>query len=398
MIESLFAERVGSVPRSFIREILTVALRPEVISFAGGLPNSLLFPVEAIQSAMHAVMSESGAEVLQYSASEGDPALRQWISDRYLEKQGITVSPENILMTNGSQQGLDLLSKVLINKEDNIIIEAPAYLGAIQAFSVYQPCFRAVSLHEDGMDVSELEKVLDRYTPKLAYTVSNFQNPSGISYTENNKREVAQALQGRELLMIDDDPYGELRFSGRPTTPFWSLLPEQTVMLGSFSKVVAPGLRLGWVVAPNALIEKLLLVKQASDLHTSLFPQRVMHRYLSQHSLDQHVQSIIHHYGRQRDAMLDAIGQYFPDSVQVTHPDGGMFLWATLPMPLTAKAVFERAMQENVVFVPGDPFYIDAQDVRTMRLNFSCVETKEIYKGISCIGDVIYQLLEDKTS
>ena len=397
-MDQLFADRIQDVPRSFIREILNLALQDDIISFAGGLPNRLLFPVEEIREVTNQVLSESGAEVLQYGSSEGDIGLREWISRRYLEKQGLEIPVERILITSGSQQGLDLLGKVLINAGDPVLIESPGYLGAIQAFSVYRANFHPVEVNQQGMDIAQLKQTLQVCQPKLAYTVSNFQNPSGISYSEENKRAVASALKGQKTLLIDDDPYGELRFSGKPTTPFWTLLPKQTVMLGSFSKVVVPGLRLGWIVAPQSLIDKLLIAKQASDLHTSLLPQRMMHRYLTEYSLDQHIASIIEQYGRQRDAMLKAIERYFPNQISVTRPDGGMFLWATLPAPLTAKAVFDLAVKEGVVFVPGDPFYTSPHTVRTLRLNFSCVDEATIETGIRLLGGVIKRLLDDDTA
>ena len=393
-MDQLFADRIQDVPRSFIREILNLALQDDIISFAGGLPNRLLFPVDEIREVTHQILSESGAEVLQYGSSEGDIGLREWISRRYLDKQGLKIPVEQILITSGSQQGLDLLGKVLINAGDPVLIESPGYLGAIQAFSVYQANFHPVEVDQQGMDIEQLKQTLKTVQPKLAYTVSNFQNPSGISYSQENKRAVAEAIKHQKTLLIDDDPYGELRFSGKATTPFWELLPNQTVMLGSFSKVVVPGLRLGWIVAPQSLIDKLLIAKQASDLHTSLLPQRMMHHYLMAYSLDQHIASIIDQYGRQRDAMLSAIERYFPKQIKVTRPDGGMFLWASLPAPLTAKAVFDLAVKEGVVFVPGDPFYTSPHIVRTLRLNFSCVDEKTIETGIRRLGGVIKRLLD----
>jgi 2-aminoadipate transaminase len=394
-MDQLFADRIQDVPRSFIREILTVALRPDVISFAGGLPNRLLFPVDEIREVTNQVLLESAGEVLQYGASEGDLGLREWISKRYREKQGLDIAPERILITSGSQQGLDLLGKVLINEGDALVMESPGYLGAIQAFSVYQPDFQSVEVDEKGMDIGQLELALSKHSPKLVYTVSNFQNPSGISYPEDNKHAVAGALSGFKTLLIDDDPYGELRFLGRATTPFYTLLPGQTVILGSFSKVVVPGLRLGWMVAPSSLLSKLLVAKQATDLHTSLLPQRIMSTYLSRYSLDQHIATIIEHYGHQRDAMIAAIERYFPQEVGITHPDGGMFLWARLPEPLLAMEVFEKAVLENVVFVPGDPFYIDPKSVSTLRLNFSCVDEATIEEGIKRLGRVLHAMLPE---
>lgn len=394
LLSEFFAERIKHVPRSFIREILTIALQDDVISFAGGLPNPSLFPVKEIQQASADILAESGAKVLQYGASQGDINLRKWISQRYLEKQGLEIHADNILITSGSQQALDLIGKVLINEGDKIAIESPGYLGAIQAFSLFQPEFISLPINEQGLDISELEVVLNTHSPKLIYTVPNFQNPSGISHSESNKQAVAEQVKKHNTLIIDDDPYGELRFSGKPTTPYWQLLPDQTILLGSFSKIIAPGMRLGWVAAPKNIIDKLLIAKQASDLHTSLLTQGIIHQFLKTHSLDAHISTITDNYGKQCDAMLNAINQYFPDNVKTTKPEGGMFLWVTLPDPLTAKAVFEGALKEKVVFVPGDPFYINPININTLRLNYSCADEVTVDEGIKRIGKVIQALLD----
>ncbi len=262
-----FSDRIAAVPQSFIREILKVALDPSVISFAGGLPSRDLFPVEGIKNAASTVLEEHGQDVLQYSNTEGYLELRQFISDRYRNKQGLDIPVNNILITNGSQQGLDLLGKTLINEGDDIIIEEPGYLGAIQAFSVYRARFNPVPVSEDGLNVERLKGVMLSRKPKLLYTVPNFQNPSGISYSEENRRAVAEVLKDSSTILVQDDPYGDLRFAGVEKTSFKKLLPDHTVVLGSFSKIVVPSFRLGWIVAPDALMEKLVIAKQAADLH-----------------------------------------------------------------------------------------------------------------------------------
>ena len=250
MMEEMFAERIVNVPRSFIREILKVSLDAEIISFAGGLPNREFFPVAEIRAASNKVFDRCGRDMLQYSTTEGLLPLRRYIADRYLEKKGLKVDAEDILITNGSQQGLDLLGKALVNVGDAVIIEEPGYLGAIQSLSIFRPRFLPVPLTDEGLDIDRLKEVTAGREVKFMYAVPNFQNPSGITYAEGNRRQVAEVAADRGFFMVEDDPYGELRFSGSRQPSFYSLLPEQTILLGSFSKIVAPGLRLGWLVAP----------------------------------------------------------------------------------------------------------------------------------------------------
>jgi 2-aminoadipate transaminase len=393
-MQPIIADRLRDVPRSFIREILKVTLDNEVISFAGGLPNRAFFPVEALKEATMRVYDEQGADVLQYGNSEGLLPLREIIAARYKSSAGIEISPENILITNGSQQGLDLIAKTLLNEGDGLILEEPGYLGAIQAFSIYRPRFLPVPVGDEGMNTERLKEALGgKHSPRLIYTVPNFQNPSGISYSEENRREIARLLAASGTLLIEDNPYGELRFKGSPVSSFGTLLPKQTILLGSFSKVVTPGFRLGWIAAPPALTEKLLIAKQASDLHTTHFTQAIICRYLEENDLDSHVATISEAYGRQCRAMQACIARHFPAGVECTDPEGGMFLWARLPEKLAALDLFEAAAKEKVVFVPGDPFYIDRTRVNTMRLNFSCVDEEAIERGIAILGKTMKSLL-----
>lgn len=376
-----FSDRINDVPRSFIREILKVAVEDDIISFAGGLPNRDLFPVRQIRDAAVSVLDNDGGAVLQYSNSEGYLPLREWIANRY-RQQGLEIDPDNILITTGSQQGLDLLGKTLLNEGDPVAMEEPGYLGAIQAFAVYRARYHAVPVDHRGADVERLQQVVDHHQPKLFYTVPNFQNPSGISYSDENRRSVADCLQGSGTRLIEDDPYGELRFAGTPATPFKKLLPEQTVLLGSFSKIVAPSFRLGWLVAEGELMQKLLIAKQATDLHTPYITQRILYQYLSDHSIDEHIQLIRDHYGAQCQAMLHALSDTFGEACDFTRPQGGMFLWMTLPEHISSMDLFETAIQNKVAFVPGNPFYIDGRNCNTLRLNFSCSDAVEIREGV----------------
>lgn len=388
-----FSDRINDVPQSFIREILKVTLDPSIISFAGGLPNRSLFPVQQLKAASCKVFDEAGQESLQYANSEGYLPLRQYISTRYKEKQGLDIPVDNILVTTGSQQGLDLLGKTLLNDGDEVIMEEPGYLGAIQAFSVYRAAFCPVPVTEQGMVIEDLGSVLGQTRPKLLYSVPNFQNPAGISYTEANRQAVVDLVRQTSCLLIQDDPYADLRFSGTPRKTLWELLPDQTILLGSFSKTVAPSLRLGWLVAPPEIMEKLIIAKQASDLHTNYLSQRILHQYLADNELDDHVAIIAREYGQQKDAMVDAIHRYFPEQVHCTNPEGGMFLWVTLPQGFSSMRLFERAIARKVAFVPGTPFYVNREDANTLRLNFSCVDDETIDQGIRRLGQATAELL-----
>lgn len=392
-LQQLLSHRAADIAPSFIREILKVAQQPGVTSFAGGLPNEALFPLEAIRISSEEVLAQEGSEALQYGNTEGHTGLREWIAERYRRRFGFTIPVESILITNGSQQALDLLGKVLLNPGDELGMEQPGYLGAIQAFGFYQPRFLPLALNHDGIDVVALEQLLKAHQPKLLYTVPNFQNPSGISYSAENRNAIAALLQGKKTLIIEDDPYGELRYSGEPAPSFKQLLPDQTLLLGSFSKTVLPSFRLGWIVAPPWLIKKLIIAKQSSDLHTCGFTQRVLFRYLIGNDFDSHLNRLINHYGSNMNEMLQAIAQHFPSEVNYTRPEGRMFVWATLPQQLFAMSLFERAIDRQIAFVPGDPFMLDNRLSHSMRLNFTNSTHEQLTTGIARLSHLIMDLL-----
>jgi len=396
IMNELFSNRISNVSPSFIREILKIAVDPSIISFAGGLPNLDLFPVADLQKASNDLFNDAGAEILQYTSTEGYLPLRERIAADYKTK-GIEVDVDEILITNGSQQGLDLLGKALLNEGDNVLIEEPGYLGAIQAFEIYAANFIPVAVGEDGMDVESLKKAMVGANAKLMYTVPNFQNPSGISYTNENRKAVADVISAVNTLIIEDNPYGELRFSGEEKQSFKSLLPDQTVLLGSFSKVVVPSFRLGWIVAPKMLMDKLVIAKQAADLHTNYFCQRVLDRFLQDNDLNLHIQKIIDVYGHQKAVMESAIAKYFPKEVTYFDAEGGMFLWAKLPEGMSAMKLFDVAIKEKVAFVPGDPFYVTKRDLNTFRLNFSSADPAVIEEGMQRLGKVLHQFVADNT-
>jgi 2-aminoadipate transaminase len=392
-MDNIFSDRITDVPRSFIREILKVALDPSVISFAGGLPSRELFPVQELVDATNRVFKIYGSDIFQYSNSEGYLQLRQYIAERYKRKQ-LDIPAENILITNGSQQGLDLLGKVLLNDGDGVIIEEPGYLGAIQAFSLFKPRFSPVSVTENGMDLDQLKKVVFNGNNKIIYSVPNFSNPSGITYSEKNREEVSDILRGQGIFLAEDDPYGDLRFSGEPKSSFKKYLPDNTILLGSFSKTIVPGFRIGWIAAPDHIFEKLLIAKQAADLHTCHFTQYIVYQYLMGNDIDAHINKVIRTYGGQCKSMMESIGNYFPADIEYTRPEGGMFLWVTLPSNMAAIDLFNAAIKEKVIFVPGDPFYINKKRTNTLRLNFSCVDSATIKVGIKRLGDSIKQFQE----
>jgi len=393
-IESFFSDRISGVPRSFIREILKVTVDRSIISFAGGLPNRDLFPVDELKQASLKVFDTFGSDVLQYSNSEGFIGLREMIAKRYHEKKNLDIPTEDILITNGSQQGLDLLGKIFVNESDPVVIDEPAYLGAIQAFSIFRPRFYTVPLIKEGMDIKKFKSVMSSIKPRLIYTVPNFQNPSGISYSRKNRYEIADIIRGTSTLLIEDDPYGELRYTGQSLPSFKSIIPENTILLGSFSKTVVPGFRLGWIVASGEIMDKLIIAKQASDLHTSQFTQYIVYQYMKDNDLDIHIRKIREAYGVQLKVMAECIDQYFPDGVSRTNPQGGMFIWVEMPAKTSSRKLLDLAMKEKVIFVPGDQFYINRSDSNTMRLNFSCSDEDTIREGIKRLGGAIGQLLK----
>jgi 2-aminoadipate transaminase len=392
-MQEIFSDRMQDVPRSFIREILKVTMDKDIISFAGGLPNRMFFPVQELREATERVFTEHGTDCLQYSNSEGLPRLREIIAERYFREQGLEISPDNILITNGSQQALDLIAKVTINRGDQVVIEEPGYLGAIQALSLYRPHYLPVPVSSRGMDTARLAHIMSVSRPKMMYTVPNFQNPAGITYSEENRQRIAELVAERRLLLVEDDPYGALRFRGEAIPSFHHFLPDQTLLLGSFSKTVVPGFRLGWVAAPPGIMDKLLIAKQAADLHTCNFTQYVILKYLEHNDLINHIHRIISAYGNQCQAMLDAIEANFPPEVSCTRPDGGMFLWGTLPEKISALSLFDKAVARQVVFVPGEPFYTKPQATSTFRLNFSCVDKTMIEEGIARLAEATQDLL-----
>src|SRR5215469_17006770 len=391
--KSRYANRTLGVKSSAIRELLKVTQKPQIISFAGGLPAPDVFPVQRFEQACRKVLSEYGAMALQYGTTEGYQPLREMIAHN-LARYGIVANADNVLITSGSQQALDLIDKLLINRGDRILIDAPTYLGALQAFSVYGARYVPVEVDEDGLLTEQLESSL-RTGPKFMYVLPNFQNPAGVTLSEGRRQQLIVLADKYGIPIIEDDPYGKLRYEGEHIAPLVVLDRENVprdngftfgnvIYLSTFSKTLAPGIRLAWIVAPEDVISRLVLLKQAADLHTSTFNQYVAYEVASDGFLDQLVKLIRQVYRERRDAMLHALQEYFPYEVIWTRPKGGLFLWVTMPQGTDSDALLRSALAENVAFVPGDCFYANNGHVggRHMRLNFSHSQPEQIHEGI----------------
>jgi 2-aminoadipate transaminase len=391
--ESMFADRTERMHGSDIREILKVTAMPEVISLAGGLPAPEVFPVEEFRAAFDRVLCEQGKVALQYSASEGYRPLREFLAER-LGRFGSRCSADNILITNGSQQALDLIGKIFLNPGDRVLIEKPSYLGAIQAFDSYQASYVIVPMDEDGMITDDLDEILDRENVKLIYALPNFQNPSGRTMGLERRKELMKAAVRHNVPVIEDDPYGELRYEGRDLPSLQSMDTTNLVIgLGTFSKILAPGLRLAWMVLPEPVYDMFVLSKQPADLHTSTVAQMAIWEVCKDGFVDRHIETIKALYHERRDAMLDALEAHFPTKARWTKAEGGLFVWAELPDEIDTRELLAEAIQQKVAFVPGQSFHTDRTGRNTMRLNFSNVTPERLKLGIERLGRAIDQRL-----
>src|ERR1017187_8938972 len=403
-----YALRTRRISSSQIRELLKITQRPGMISFAGGLPAPEVFPIQRFEEACHKVLTQQAAVALQYGATEGYEPLRELIANN-MARYGIKAKVENVLITSGSQQALDLIGKLFINAGDRVLVEAPTYPGALQAFNVYGAEYFSVPVDDDGMRTSLVERSL-RSGPKFMYVLPNFQNPPGTTLSEGRRHELVLLADKYGIPIVEDDPYGQLRYEGQHLPPLVVLDRENlrrvhvysignVIYLSTFSKTLAPGLRLGWIVAPPEIIGKLAQLKQGADLHTSTFTQFVAYEVARDGFLDQHVKLIRQIYRERRDVMLEALREYFPPAVTWTHPQGGLFLWVTLPEGLDMKAIFNAALEQNVAFVPGDSFYANdgRQGSRHMRLNFSNAAPEQIREGIRRLAAAVKSQLAGTT-
>jgi len=401
--EHRYAKRLERMGSSAIRELLKLTQVPGLISFAGGLPAPDVFPVEEFKEACDVVLSEVGPQALQYGMTEGYMPLRELIA-RHSCRYGILVDYENIQITSGSQQALDLLGKLLINPGDRVLVEAPTYLGALQAWNAYEPEYITVPSDENGMKTEYLENAL-RYGPKFIYVLPNFQNPTGSTLTLERRKQLIQLADQYGVPIVEDDPYGQLRYEGDHLPPVLVLDDEfqkngnsnyrgNVIYLSTFSKTIAPGIRLAWIVAPPEVIKKIVQAKQGADLHTSTFNQMVAYEVAKGGFLDEHVRVIRKVYGERRDVMLESMEKYFPEGVSWTHPLGGMFLWATLPEGIDATELMDKAIALKVAYVPGAPFFPNGGGENTLRLNFSNANKEMIAEGIKRLGKVFTEAIQ----
>ncbi|RQD68885.1 MAG: PLP-dependent aminotransferase family protein [Tindallia sp. MSAO_Bac2] len=389
-----YADRMNNMKASEIRELLKLAERPEIISFAGGLPAAEMFPVEEMKKVAVKVLEEQGEKALQYSATEGFKPLREKIAER-MKAVGVEAGIDNVLITSGSQQGLDFAGKVFLNEGDIVITEKPSYLGAIMAFKAYSPQFLDIPMDDDGMDMGELEEALKtKENVKFIYVIPDFQNPTGKTWSVERRKKLIELANQYDIPVIEDNPYGELRFEGERPPAVKSFDTEgRVIYLGTFSKTFCPGLRLGWTLGEGELLNKFVLVKQGSDLHTSSLSQQELNCFMEDYDMDEHIGKIREVYRKRRDIMMKTMEETFPDSVKFTYPNGGLFTWVEMPEHMNAREVFKKAIEHNVAFVPGDSFYPNGGVHNTMRINYSTMPEDKIVEGITRLGKVLHEMI-----
>jgi 2-aminoadipate transaminase len=386
-----FADRMNRMKVSDIRELLKLTTRPEIISFAGGLPAPELFPVEDIKAATDAVMDEQGRAALQYGPTEGYLPLREKIVQRMEDKNAIKTTTDNIILTAGSQQGLDYVAKLFLNPGDVVIMESPSYLGAINAFNAYQPNFVEIPTDENGMIMEELDKVLaTTENVKFIYVIPDFQNPSGRTWPLERRQKFMEIINKYGIPTIEDNPYGELRFKGEYQPALKSMDTEGLIIyMGTFSKIMAPGYRIGWTCADVEIIEKINLIAQAAALQTSTIAPMIISKYMDMFDLDAHVDKIRAVYKHRCELMIKTMQEEFPPEAKFTDPDGGLFTWVELPSYVNTRDLAAKAMENNVAFVPGSGFFPNGGNNSCMRLNYSCMPDERIVEGVKRLADVI---------
>ncbi len=390
-----FADRTSRMKVSAIRELLRVAALPEIISFAGGLPATNMLPLEEVATATENVLRKYRHSALQYGPTEGHEPLREQIATMY-QARGVQVTTDNILLLSGSQQGLDFVGRIFVDDGTSVLVEAPTYVGALQAWWPFAPRFLTVPTDSDGMLVDQMEK-LDPF--RFVYLLPNFQNPSGITLSEERRRAVIETIHNRGALIVEDDPYRELRYNGQDIPSLVEIEGQQlgadwnergrVIHLGTFSKSLAPGLRVGWAVAPTPVIRQMVLAKQGADLHTSTLTQMIVSELLAENTIQRNVPQLRAVYRERRDAMLDALAQYVGSQATWTHPDGGLFLWLRLSDSFDTQALLERALEKQVAYVPGSAFYVDGSGTNELRLNFSSMPPERIRDGVQRLASLI---------
>ena len=392
--QRFLAKRAEGMKSSAIRELLKITQQPDVISFAGGLPAPELFPVRDIEEACRQLLAEEPRVALQYSTTEGHRPLREYLAESMM-KNGIQHSPEEILITTGSQQALDLIGKTFVDPGSKVLTGRPTYLGAIQAWRAYQAEFVTVPLDDDGMQVEMIDDQLEANEDiRFIYVLPNFHNPAGTTLPESRRYQLVKIARDHDLIIVEDDPYGALRYEGEAPPPISKLAPERTLYLGTFSKTLTPGLRIGWVAGPKEIRQRLVLAKQGADLHTSTFDQMIANDIAQRGIIEEHVKHLRKTYGARRDTMVDALSEFWPDGCCWTRPQGGLFLWARIPGDIDTSELLCEALENKVAFVPGVNFfpYGDGGH-QAMRLNFSNAKPEMIVEGIRRLGSTIKQIL-----
>jgi 2-aminoadipate transaminase len=398
---SYLASRTAGMQSSAIREILKLTQQPGVISFAGGLPASEFFPLEEIEAACSVIVRQDGNRALQYTVTEGHPPLKAYLAAK-MSEHGTPVAPENILVVSGSQQGLDLIGKLFLDPGDTVIVSCPTYLGALQAWNAYRARFQTVALDDDGMVVEEIESAYEETLaetgkpPKFVYVLPNFHNPAGTTLPLERRQRLAEIAAKLNLPVVEDDPYGQLRYEGEELTPVYAMIPERTVHLSTFSKTLTPGLRLGWIICDEVLIRRFVQAKQGCDLHTGTLAQYIAGDICRQGLLEPHIERLREVYRERRDTMLDALAEFWPDGCRWTRPQGGLFLWAQVPESVDTNEFLKVALEEKVAFVPGVNFYAHRDGGHNcMRLNFSYSSPDIIVEGIRRLGVALKRVLCD---
>ncbi len=398
-IDSLFSKAAGRMKRSAIRELLKLVQKPDIISFAGGLPAPESFPIEDLKVIINDMMNKEGEVALQYGATEGDLLLRKLLVERY-QKQGLKLELDNLIITTASQQALDLLPKIFIDPGDVVLCGLPSYLGALQSFVNYGARLEGVPLDEKGMNAGLLEKKCaalkaEGIRPKFLYVIPDFQNPAGVTMPASRRKEIIAVAQKYDLLILEDSPYREIRFAGEPQPTIYELAdPGRVVLLGTFSKTFAPGFRIGWIIADTKIVDKVVMSKQSADLCTPPFVQRIAARYLEKGLFDKNLSAIVQNYKEKRQIMIDSFKKYFPAGVSWTEPEGGLFLLVTLPEYMDAEELFKIAIEEKVAFVLGTSFYCDGGGKNTFRCNFSYMSKEKNEEGVKRLANAIKKLMK----
>lgn len=388
-----FAGRTHNMKPSVIREILKLTQKSSVISFAGGLPAPHLFPADRLREAANTVLSERAQEALQYGTTEGYAPLREWVAAQLEAAGSAGVTAQNVQILSGSQQALDLLGKMFLDPGDTMVVAAPTYMGALRAFDAYEPRYLSVPTDDEGMLPDALEAAL-KTRPKLVYVIPNFDNPTGITMSLERRKVLVELAARYGVPILEDNPYGELRFEGEALPNLHALAPDGVIYCGTFSKIMVPGFRLAWVVAAPEVITLLTRTKQAADLHTATFTQMIAYEVTKDGFMNAQIERVRDYYRGQRDLMLGALEQYMPREVQWTRPSGGMFLWCTLPEGLNATEIAYDAVKEDVAYVPGETFYADSSILNTLRLSYSVATPEEVDTGIRRLGQVFAGRLE----